>query len=377
MTSKTNQLHDIHLSRVKDIETVSSELILNGIDLTPLLLRDPKSLKRIEIEDLKKCYKFYGLEYVYRVAQEAKIIPFAAYVFIAINLDRNFWQPKYDFYVDRNNKIKDLVNEIFKKLKRYDCKSLTLTENFAVILSSNTSIACFCSGDVDLSADINERESITACLNSLDFFSKEQPKKIGEYSGQSMMFFNKEIIEGGFWVNVVWKPVTRAFFEQLKYEESLLKDRLLSKLISGTQIRVLNDTSLLYFCALHISAGHYYTLSPGLRLYVDIDRLVRNTNIDWEEIIKWTIADNAGIRISLVFYISKLILKTPIPKNIYKDLFLFKRNQRLLNYLVDPKTLRFQNKSSKLRRLYVEIASDNKNLIINFFHRLLNKLLKY
>ena len=375
MSIKKNELLNHSLKRKRDKETAGSELLFNGRDLTPLLLLDPNSIEQSDRVNLKKCYNLYGREYVFELVKNAKIIPFAASAFISINCDRDFWEPKYNFYLKRNNEIKELLNNIFVNLKDYQCKSLTLTENFAVLLSSGTSIGCFCSGDVDLSADIAEREAITACLNSLNYFSKEQPNKIGEYSGQSMMFFNNSVIDGGFWVNVIWKPVTRAFLVQDKYEERLLKDRLSAKLIPGTDIRVLGDTSLMYFCALHIAAGHYFTLSPGLRLYVDIDRLARNRKIDWDKIIEWSEEDNAGIRISMVMCISNTVLKTPIPKKVYNKIFTNRRNRRLLNYLLNSKNFTLQNKSSNLRRLYVELASDDKNIIFNFFKRVLTKII--
>ena len=368
-------MQDHLLTRIKDKETVLSELLFNGQDLSPLLLSEPDSLTELDKANLKECYKKYGRSYVEQLVADAKVIPFAAYVFISIDCDKKFWQPKYDFYLKRNKQIKELLNDIFVRLKDYGCKSVTLTENFAVVLSSNTSIACFCSGDVDLSADITEIEDITACLNSLNYFSKAQPKKIGEYSGQSMMFLNKGVIEGGFWVNVIWKPVTRAFLVQDKYDIRLAKDRLRAKLIPGSEIRVLDDTSLMYFCALHISAGHYFTLSPGIRLYVDIDRLARNNEIDWNKIIKWSEEDEAGIRISMALFISNKLLKTPIPEKVFEPIFKNTRNKRLLDYLINSRNLRLQNKSSKLRRLYVELASDNKNLFANFFSRVVKKII--
>lgn len=375
MSSKANELQDHSLKRIKDKETVASELLFNGQDLTPLLLSEPHSLSESDKANLKECYNQYGRAYIERLVKDAKIIPFAAYIFINIDCDKEFWQPKYDFYLKRNNEVKALLNDIFIRLKDYDCKSLTLTENFAVVLSSDTSIACFSSGDVDLSADIADREAITECLNSLNYFSKEQPEKIGEYSGQSMMFFNKDIIEGGFWVNVVWKPVTRAFLVQDKYDVRLTRDRVNATLVPDTEIRVLDDTSLMYFCALHISAGHYFTLSPGIRLYVDIDRLARNKEIDWDKIIEWSEEDEAGIRIAMTLCICNKVLKTPIPEKVFEPIYKNRRNRRVLNYLINSQSFRLQNKSSKLRRLYIELVSDNKNLMTNFFSRVVNKII--
>ena len=199
-------MQDHLLTRIKDKEPVLSELLFNGQDLSPLLLSKPHSLTELTL----KCYKnghFYMVK--------CQSVPFAL-TFLLV-----FWQPKYDFYLKRNKQIKELLNNIFVRLKDYGCKSVTLTENFAVVLSSNTSLACFCSGDVDLSADITEIEDITACLNSLNYFSKAQPKKIGEYSGQSMMFLNKDVIEGGFWVNVIWRNIRK--YDQIAKDKSKIK----------------------------------------------------------------------------------------------------------------------------------------------------------
>ena len=369
------ELQDQKLTRIKNKEVLVSKLFYEGQNLTSLLLAHPNSLDELDKTKLIECYNYYGRAYIEKLIIDSKIIPFAAHVFINIDCDKAFWKPKYDFYIKRNNEVKQLLNSIFIKLKNYKCNSLTLTENFAVLLTTNTSIACFCSGDIDLSADIIDKDAIISCLNSLNYFSKEQPAKIGEYSGQSMMFFNKDIIEGGFWVNVIWKPVTRAFLVQDKYNARLSRDRLSAKLIPGTEIRVLEDTSLMYFCALHISAGHYFTLSPGLRLYFDIDRLARYRKIDWDKIIQWAEEDNAGIRIAMVMCISNQILNTPIPKKNYENVFKNRRNRKLLNYLIKQKSFEIQSKSSKLRRLYVELASDNKNLIISFVDRVLKKII--
>jgi hypothetical protein len=373
MTLKANELEDLAVTRKKVKDNLAPALIFNGQDLTHLLSADSKSLDEFDKSSLRQCYNAYGRPYIEKFVYDSKIVPFAAHVFVTIDCDKEFWKEKHDFFVKRNDKIKVLLNSVFIKSKECEIASLTLTENFAVVLSSDSCMGCFCSGDVDLSADINEIDSIIACLNSLNFFSKKQPAKIGEYSGQSMMFHNKDIIKDGFWINVIWKPVTRAFLDQDKYETRLFRDRLEAKLIRGTEIRVLDDTSLMYFCALHIAAGHYYTLSPGIRLYVDIDRLARSKKIEWDEIIKWSEEDNAGVRISMVMCISNSVLKTPIPKKVYDNIFFNRRYRVLLNYLMNSKSYVLQNKSSSARRLFVEIASDKGNL--KFFYGVVKKII--
>lgn len=339
--------------------------------LTILLVREYSSLTNEEIIYIKKIYEKTDRLYLESLITNMQILPFAAHIFFEIGCDEEYWREKHNRYTKRNIEIKEMLNRVFVNLNSYGCESVTLTENFAVVLTTNGCIGDFCSGDVDLSADIIEHEKITSCLNSMDFFSKDQPSAIGEYVGQSMQFFNGNLFEDGFWINIVWKPVTRAFLVQDKYDKRLSKDRLDAITIPDTNIRVLKDDSLMYFCSLHVAAGHYYTLPPGLRLFIDIDRLARAKEIDWNRIIEWEQEDNAGIRISTILYLSSTILKTPIPEEIFKKCFRNSRNRKLLKYLYNPSTNTIQSKSNKLRRLYVELASDDTNIVFNFFRRLI------
>tara|TARA_B100000427_G_C15489580_1_gene586908 strand:+ start:502 stop:1644 length:1143 start_codon:yes stop_codon:yes gene_type:complete len=360
---------DTYLARVRENPEDGGVFIYQGKDITSLLIKDPSSLSEEEVKQLRECYSVYGRNFFYKVATEYKIIPFVAHILITLECDIPYWEEEHDLFVKRNTLLIELLERIFDSVSKFSCHSLTLTENLGAVLASDSCVGCFCSGDIDLSADINEINEIISLMKSFNFKAKEQPTSIGEYSGQSMQFFNPEITEKGFWINVIWKPVTRAFLIQDRYELRLSKDRLDAPKKDNSHIRILEDTSLLYFCALHISAGHYFTLNPGLRLYVDIDRIVRNCAIDWDELKKWEIEDKAGIRISLVLYLSKRLLDTPVPATFFEHLYKHKRNRRLIDYLYDNNKNTIQAKSSLLRRLYIELLSDNKVLLVNLIYR--------
>ncbi len=316
-----------------------------------------------EKELIKEYYVKNSREFVENTIVKNKILPFAACIFVSINCDRNYWKKKHDFFEKKNNAIKTLLDNVFINMQSFGCKTLTLTENFGVVLRSNSCLGCFCSGDVDLYADIDEKEKIESCLNKMNYFCDYRSGRVSEYSDQISMFYNPDIFDEGYWINILWTTTSRAFLVQDKYDARLAKERLLAEPVKGTNIRVLKETSLMYFCALHIACGHYYTLTPGLRLYVDIDRLARCCNVDWDLIIKWAEDDAAGIRIATVMYLSYKLLTTPIPRKVYQKVFRNRRNKRLINYLYDEKTNQIQNKSTKFRRLYMELASDDSSLV--------------
>ena len=340
-------------------------------DIRHLFLKTSQNLSQKEKSKIIDFYNKNDKSELNLAFKKEKILPFASHVLMDLNLDQEYWSKIYYKYVERNKQIKILIDKIFKEFEKNNCDKVVLSENFAVILSSNSSIGDFSSGDVDMYGDLSQKNSIIKSLNKFNFFSNEQPKKIGEYTGQSMQFYNEKFLNG-FWINIIWKPVTRAFLIQKNYEKRLKKCIKDYKTIKNTKIKVLNDNALVYFCALHISAGHYYTLSPGLRLYVDIDRMCL-LDIDWNRIKLWELEDNAGIRISFALAICKKIFNSKIPINIFNNHLKKSRNKNFLNYLYNESNNIMQTNSNIFHRLYVELLSDNRPIFSSF----VNRLIKY
>lgn len=348
---------------------------LTDQQLVLLLLRDLNNLSDEERLSIKKSYSIHGRESFKRIVETNKIYPFAAHILCGLDCDSDYWNNIHENFIARNKSIKILLNSLFQKSKILGVRSLTLTENFASVLSSDSCIGCFSSGDVDLSASIDEKELIISSMESIGFIVFKRKKSANISDKQCLMFFNDELFGSGFWFNVVWTPVTRDYFYQEKYKKRLNSDRLFNtNLIKGTSIKVLSDTSLLYFCCLHIASGHYYTLSPGIRLFVDIDRLIRSKNIHWSDILSWENEDDAGIRISMTLYLCHKLLKTPIPDVFYNKLVSNKLSEILLKFLYDDVSKEINYKNSNLHRLLIELLSNHRNryfLLINDLIKLL------
>ena len=158
----------------------------DGTDIQYLFIKEFKSLAAEEKKTIKEFYYSKSKTDFYDLLECNKIIPFGAYILSELDCDKSFWKPKFEFFTDRNTKIKVLLNSIFEEFDSLSCKSIALTENFAVLLSTKSNIGCFSSGDVDLSANIFEKDKIISCLNDFDFYSNDKSNQIGEYYGQSM-----------------------------------------------------------------------------------------------------------------------------------------------------------------------------------------------
>ena len=65
------------------------------------------------------------------------------------------------------------------------------------------------------------------------------------------------------------------------------------------------------------------------------------------------------------------VFNTPIPEKVYSKALQSRRNRRFARYLLNRNTNEVQSNSSRLRRLYIELASDDKNLVTNFLIRFL------
>lgn len=353
--------------RIVEQNNKQQYFFINNSSIKHLFLKRPIDLLDNEIKSIKDYYNLFTKDQLLEQLSQNQILPFGAHAFSHLNLDKDFWNNLHKESELRAFKILDSLNSIFQESVNYGCNSLTLTENFATVLLSGSCLGCFSSGDVDLSADIQEKDQIISLMKAFGYKNTSTASKIGEYSGQSCQFYNQDELNGsGFWINVIWLPVTRAFFLQDKFNERLIYQRLQAETLPNYSIRILNQESLLYFSALHISAGHYYVLTPGFRLYVDLDRIIRNHKIDFNTILKWESDDDAGIRISMPIYLCFKILGTPISTELKKRIEDNSNALNLINYIINLNTFVIRNKSNFLQRLLIELLSSGKNPIFHF-----------
>ena len=112
--------NDSLLSRTRQSSAEGSEIIYKGKDLSSLLLMHLDSFHDADRELLLESYEEYGQRYFEKLAQDNKIIPFAAHIFISLDCDKSFWQEKHDLFLLRNNEIKDLLESIFAKMQSFD-----------------------------------------------------------------------------------------------------------------------------------------------------------------------------------------------------------------------------------------------------------------
>lgn len=320
-----------------------------------LMLSDQERTKE-DNELIKQFVQQKGSDYIDRLSRDTKVIAFAAHTLSQLFPVDKRWMDIHDYYCKRNELLLETLQNVFKDTNEAGIKTMCITENFASLLCGNACIGCFQSSDIDLTADRSEQKQIEDVFSKYGFILKSDTVQVTKYK-------NNEIIDGGYSFQITWVAVARSYLNQDAPTKRLVDARRRATTLDSSDVKVPNPTDLLYFCAYHISAGHYYTLTPGIRLYVDIDRLVRgNRDIDWQKIFEWSAEDNIGIRVIMTVYLSHKLLKTPIPEEAISFIEESKYSNRFAKRLLNPNDLGFGCNAGRLHRLYIELASNGTSI---------------
>jgi len=327
-----------------------------------LCLKKYDLLSDKDLETLKIIYDKLGRKTMIDLAVKEKIVPFVAYTMSKTNIEKSFWQKKYNYFRDRNTKIVKLLDAIFKEMTNKNIP-IFLYENFGSLLLSGENIGLFCSGDVDLCSSLEYKEEVMKVFNSFDYFPK-----IRKYESLNVWTeFCNTNKSNDIWITVQWTPLAEKVFPVAPDINSNIFFKNIFT-IDNSNIQVLSETYLLFLCLLHTSV-HKYTCSPGMKLNVDIDRLVILGKIKWERIISLSIKYNVKRRIALSLMLAYDFLNTPIPKKIISELgggqFL---TRVIYRYLVGNSFLATEgNELNRFKTLYLAVLLPHSGVLNGFF----------
>lgn len=341
--------------------------------LIPLLLREKEALTEQEISFIKKIYLQYGRDAFEDVVKSEKSIrPFASIMLSQIGCDNEYWANVHQEYINRNTQVLKAVDELFKTYYEKGGKTLVVVENFGALLSSGISIGCFASNDVDVSASKDEKPFLIDAFAQAGFTLGQRGSHPID-NKQISTFYNPNALNGkGWWVNVMWTTTSRAYLvRQESFDKRFEIERHNSECYKDTSIRLLNPEAMTYYCALHIAIEHFFSASPGMCLYCDVDRVVRHRALNWDTIVQWANEDKAGNRISLIMDVCNHCLDTPIPLDkfdatspIYK---------KLRTMVVDESNQALKPQLGKFKRLQIELLADNKPVITALMNRIFSR----
>lgn len=171
----------------------------------------------------------------------------------------------------------ETLDTLFQHFQAHGIQGAVI-EGGGVLLGTDLSTAAFCAGDFDVLVDERAWSDAEALLKAMGFAPKDRrgrPTRRVEF-GRIRSDGSEEWIElGADPFDRMWTPL------HYRPQHSRWLTRTVSSRKSST-IRVLCPTDALALVAMHTST-HSYVRAPGLRLHMDVDRLSKDTAIEWPE----------------------------------------------------------------------------------------------
>ena len=136
--------------------------------------------------------------------------------------------------------------------------------------------------------------------------------------GTEYFYIDKDDSSKQMWFELSWRAISGRWIRPDKEPDTevLIAD---SKFIKDYKIRILSPEDNLLQVAIH-TAKHSYVREPGFRLHLDVERIVKHLNIDWDLFLKKV--EEVGTKTAVYYslYISKQLYDTPIPDYILEKL---------------------------------------------------------
>ena len=89
--------------------------------------------------------------------------------------------------------------------------------------------------------------------------------------------------------------------------------------IPGSHARLLSPEDNLLQVALH-TAKHSYVREPGFRLHFDVERIVRQQSVDWEQFLERVSSCQVKTPVFFSLALPHVLFDTPVPKEVLEEL---------------------------------------------------------
>ena len=270
-------------------------------------------------------YKKVGFEKMHAYAGAKKVMPFVAHLMCSLDLDSKKWQPIHAQYQARNEAIIQVLINVFCALELVDVRHIVLYENFGAVLSANDCIGCFASGDVDLLASVQHKDTINTVLLKQVFYRRNASKCMNTVESEYYSEGN------GFGINVMWQPLARIRLPFQTCMETYLNWDDCGYYLD-TKLRIPRLETLVFLCLLHVSV-HSFIRLPAERLYRDIV-ILSNCNPVWSEVYSFARKDMQIRRVTVALYVTEYLFKRNIFHGNIGEIFTIGWREKLIIWLV-------------------------------------------
>ena len=213
---------------------------------------------------------------------------------------------------DNGRRVQDLVDlaaEVTASLAERGCPCVAI-EGGGVLLGSELPFEAYCSSDVDLLVPAGRLDELDAVAVSLGGTKAERgprtlrTKYMWTRAGSSPLWL--EACDRPFDRNWVALPCSDRWHHWLER-------RCQATRAPGAEVLDASDAVVLV--AMHTSL-HAFVLPPGIRLHVDVDRLVTDNAIDWDRVVVEARELGAPTRVFVSLALARSLMGTRVPLEV-------------------------------------------------------------
>ena len=246
-----------------------------------------------------------------------------------------------DYWLDKYNKNKNHLSYLKEKAKEICCVMeqngipMVILKNGGIMMDIVKDVAKCPMEDIDSlikKQDFLKAHEILIKIGfNFKFRSEYEFEKLDQaYRDGSTEYYITTPSGEKMWFELSWRPIAGRWIrpDMEPDADSFIND---SYIAEGTNVHILSPEDNLLQVCIH-TAKHSYVRAPGLRLHLDVDRIVSNKNINWELFFEKVESVHGKTAVYFSLYIPKILFGTEVPQWVL-DRLKPKKEKKILGQL--------------------------------------------
>lgn len=282
-----------------------------------LAIKDNRSQE--DITKLMLLYEELGDDSIWSYSKENKVQSIVAHTFLEIINKRDLsqkWNRAHEENYTRISSYLAELDRVAELLIKFDIR-IAVIENAAVARGIFSCPGCFEFGDVDILVFDEDFPMVGKVLLDNGYVDHNNATKL-----ENRRIYAADISAGKnifpFRINMQKSLVARKWFntdQEPTFQEIFSR----ALVVNDSHVLMLCPEDNLFQICIHNSA-HSYVRKPGIRLHLDIDRVVNRSDIDWDIFLNQVSKYKVNTRAYFSLMIPKILFNTPVPDAVFDRL---------------------------------------------------------
>jgi len=289
-----------------------------------LMLELCKENESVDLNFIKKGLAEINMKSFYDLCHEHEMDGIVAANIMQYELQElpDYWMKEYIHQQEIHDYFREKAKKICSEMKKNNIKLVVLKNGGIMVDMIDDSAKCPME-DVDTlvkQSDFKKAHQILV-KNGFEFkfrsvYEEEELEKA--YRDGSTEYFIDMPNGEKMWFELAWRAVAGRWIRLDKepHCDNLVDDAYYSE---GTDVGILSPEDNLLQVCVH-TAKHSYVRAPGLRLHLDVERIVTLKQIDWELFLKKVCDSHVKCASYFSLYFAKILFNTGIPEFVLEKL---------------------------------------------------------